>query len=67
MKREKGIRKEKGKEASRNDENIANLSLSDSDINHKRKVILKEAQKTLEVRQILGLVCKAMRRMCLKK
>ncbi|KAK5838879.1 hypothetical protein PVK06_007625 [Gossypium arboreum] len=49
---DRAMRKEKGKEVFRNDESIANLSLSDSDISNKRKFILKKVQKTWEVGKI---------------
>ncbi|KAG8495881.1 hypothetical protein CXB51_007510 [Gossypium anomalum] len=61
LKRDWGTRKEKGKEVFRNDESIANLSLLDSDISNRRKVILKEAHKTWEVGQNWVLACEAMR------
>ncbi|KAH1074118.1 hypothetical protein J1N35_026446 [Gossypium stocksii] len=54
LNRDKGMRKEKGKEDSRFDKSIANLSLLDSDINNRRKVILKEAKKICEVGKKLG-------------
>ncbi|KAH1047420.1 hypothetical protein J1N35_038204 [Gossypium stocksii] len=54
LKRDKGIRKLKGKGDSRNDESIANLSLSDSNISNIRKVILKETKKTWKVGKKLG-------------
>ncbi|TYH46461.1 hypothetical protein ES332_D11G337100v1 [Gossypium tomentosum] len=63
LKKDRGTSKEKGNEVFRNDESIANLSLSDSDISNRRKVILKEAQKTWEVGEIWVLVCEAMRRL----
>ncbi|MBA0812677.1 hypothetical protein Gohar_026621, partial [Gossypium harknessii] len=50
LKRDRGTRKFKGKGDSRNEESITNLSLSDSDINNRRKVILKEAKKTETIR-----------------
>ncbi|KAK5793310.1 hypothetical protein PVK06_034452 [Gossypium arboreum] len=54
LKRDRGMRKLKGNGDSRNDESIANLSLSDSDISNRRKVIVKEAKKTWEVGKKLG-------------
>ncbi|PPR91026.1 hypothetical protein GOBAR_AA29661 [Gossypium barbadense] len=45
----------KGKEESRSEEKIVNLSLSDSNINNRRKVILREAKQTWEVGKKLGL------------
>ncbi|KAH1055292.1 hypothetical protein J1N35_033357 [Gossypium stocksii] len=53
-KRERGTRKSKGKGDSRDDESIVNLSLSDSDISNRRKVILKEAKKAWEVGKKFG-------------
>ncbi|MBA0620938.1 hypothetical protein Godav_006603 [Gossypium davidsonii] len=49
LNRDRGARKEKGKEDSRFDKSIANLLLPYSDINNRRKVILKEAKKPCEV------------------
>lgn len=54
LKRDRGMRKSKGKGDSGIDESITNLSLSDSDINNRRKVILREAKKTWEVGKKLG-------------
>lgn len=54
QKRDRGARKSKGKGDSRIDDSIANLSLPDSDISNRRKVILKEAKKTWEVGKRLG-------------
>ncbi|KAH1097982.1 hypothetical protein J1N35_014903 [Gossypium stocksii] len=54
QKRNRGTRKSKGKGDSRNDESIANLSLSDSDISNRRNVILKEVKKAWEVGEKLG-------------
>ncbi|KAK5792340.1 hypothetical protein PVK06_033454 [Gossypium arboreum] len=53
-KRDMGARKSKGKGVSKNNESIANLSLSDSDISNRRKVILREVKKTWEVGKMLG-------------
>ncbi|KAH1039908.1 hypothetical protein J1N35_041651 [Gossypium stocksii] len=54
QKRDRGAKKLKGKGNSRRVENIVNLSMSDSDISNRRKVILKEARKTWEVGKRLG-------------
>ncbi|TYH93990.1 hypothetical protein ES332_A12G011100v1 [Gossypium tomentosum] len=53
-----GVLKEKiakGKEITRCEESMVNLSLSDSDISNRRRVILREAKKTWEVGKMLGL------------
>lgn len=55
QKRDRIWRKEKGRVASRSKEKIMNLSLPDSDISNKRKVVLWEAKKTSEVGKKLGL------------
>ncbi|KAH1091961.1 hypothetical protein J1N35_019218 [Gossypium stocksii] len=52
--RDRGAGNSKGKGASNLDESIINLSLSDSDISNRRRVILREAKKTWEVGKRLG-------------
>ncbi|KAG8493318.1 hypothetical protein CXB51_010713 [Gossypium anomalum] len=54
QKRDRGLRKQKGKRILRIDDSIANLSLSNSNISNRRKVILREAKKTWEVGKRLG-------------
>lgn len=54
QKRDRVLRKEKGKEAASNVQKIANLSLSDSDISNGRKVILGKAKKIWKVGKKLG-------------
>lgn len=46
---------EKGKAVVRCEDSIVNLSLSDSDINKRRRVILRKAKRTWEVGKKLGL------------
>ncbi|KAK5786932.1 hypothetical protein PVK06_041582 [Gossypium arboreum] len=55
QRRDRKERIEKGKAITRGEDPTANLSLSDSDINNRRRVILKEAKKTWEVGKKLGL------------
>ncbi|KAH1063662.1 hypothetical protein J1N35_028649 [Gossypium stocksii] len=54
-KRDRTWRKEKGRDEFIGKEKIVNLSLSDSDVNNRRKVILREAKQTWEVGKKLGL------------
>ncbi|KAG8473214.1 hypothetical protein CXB51_035176 [Gossypium anomalum] len=53
--RDRKERIRKGKMITRGEDPIVNLSLSDSDINNRRRVILREAKKTWEVGKKLGL------------
>lgn len=53
--RDRSLRKEKGKEKDSSAEKITNLSLSDSNINNRRRVILGEAKKMLKMGKKLGL------------
>ncbi|KAG8499712.1 hypothetical protein CXB51_006382 [Gossypium anomalum] len=52
--RDRGSRKLKGKGISNAEESIVNLSLFDSDIGDRRRVILREAKKAWEVGKKLG-------------
>lgn len=54
QKRDKGGRKERGKTTSNDKERTVNLSLSDSDISNRKRVILREAKATWEVGKMLG-------------
>lgn len=58
-----GVRKEKGKAATMNDERIANLLLFDSNISNRTKVILGEAKRTWEVWKNWASVCEERRRL----
>ncbi|KAH1063686.1 hypothetical protein J1N35_028673 [Gossypium stocksii] len=53
-KRDKALQKEKRKEVRKDDERIANLSLSDSNISNRIKVIIREANNTWAIRKKLG-------------
>ncbi|KAH1057720.1 hypothetical protein J1N35_035785 [Gossypium stocksii] len=54
LRRDRGKKKDKSK-ATSGEEKIVNISLSDSDISNRRKVILKEAKLTWELGKKLGL------------
>lgn len=54
-KRDKNLKKEKEREARMEDERIVNLSLSDSNISNKGRVILREAKNTWAIGKKLGL------------
>ncbi|KAH1107432.1 hypothetical protein J1N35_011200 [Gossypium stocksii] len=53
-KRDRSLHKEKGREFRKEDERIVNLSLSDSDISNRMRVILREANNTWEIGKKLG-------------
>ncbi|TYH18868.1 hypothetical protein ES288_A05G307200v1, partial [Gossypium darwinii] len=53
-KRDRAPQKEKGKEFCKDDERIANLSLSDSDISNRMRVILREANNSWTIGKKLG-------------
>ncbi|KAK5813390.1 hypothetical protein PVK06_028840 [Gossypium arboreum] len=55
QKRDRSRRKEKSSAASRKEDKVVNLSLSNSDISNRRKVILREAKQTWELGKKLGL------------
>lgn len=55
QKRDRALRRGKENEGACNVEKIANLSLSDSDTSNRKRVILGEAEKTLEMGKKLGL------------
>ncbi|PPR98008.1 hypothetical protein GOBAR_AA22653 [Gossypium barbadense] len=54
LRRDRGKKKDKSK-ATLGEEKIVNISLSDSDISNRRKVILKKAKQTWELGKKLGL------------
>ncbi|PPS13576.1 hypothetical protein GOBAR_AA07007 [Gossypium barbadense] len=58
QKRDRKEKIAKGKENTRCEDLTVNLSLSDSDISNRRRIILREAKKTWEVRKMLGLSVK---------
>ncbi|KAH1083863.1 hypothetical protein J1N35_023624 [Gossypium stocksii] len=53
-KRDRALHKEKGRESRKEDERIVNLSLSDSDISNRMRVILREANNTWAIGKKLG-------------
>ncbi|PPS01049.1 hypothetical protein GOBAR_AA19617 [Gossypium barbadense] len=55
QRRDRSRRKEKSSAASRKEDKVVNLSLSNSDISNRRKVILREAKQTWELGKKLGL------------
>ncbi|KAK8358523.1 hypothetical protein V6Z12_A04G026400 [Gossypium hirsutum] len=55
QRRDRSRRKEKSSAASIKEDKVVNLSLSDSDISNRRKVILREAKQTWELGKKLGL------------
>ncbi|KAH1090640.1 hypothetical protein J1N35_017897 [Gossypium stocksii] len=55
QRRDRSRRKEKNSATSRKKDKVVNISLSDSDINNRRKVILREAKQTWELGKKLGL------------
>lgn len=54
QKRDRSARRERGKTNSKEEERTTNLSLSDSDISNRRRVILREAKAAWEVGKKLG-------------
>ncbi|KAG8497544.1 hypothetical protein CXB51_008889 [Gossypium anomalum] len=55
QKRDRKEKLEKGKAVARCEDSTVNLSLSDSDINNRRRVIFREAKRTWEVEKEVGL------------
>ncbi|TYH95086.1 hypothetical protein ES332_A12G083300v1 [Gossypium tomentosum] len=55
QKRDRKEKLEKGKAVARCEDSTVNLSLSDSDINNRRRVILREAKRTWKVGKKVGL------------
>ncbi|PPS18921.1 hypothetical protein GOBAR_AA01660 [Gossypium barbadense] len=53
-KRDRALHKEKAKESRKEDERIVNVSLSDSDISNRMRVILREANNTQAIEKKLG-------------
>ncbi|KAK8317082.1 hypothetical protein V6Z11_A13G083800 [Gossypium hirsutum] len=58
QKRDQSKRKGKSNEELRREDKVMNLSLSDSDISNRRKVILRKAKQTWEIGKKLGLSMK---------
>lgn len=57
-KRDKAIKKQRGKDLGEQENVVVNASLSDSDISNRKRAILKQATKAWEVGKMLGLSIK---------
>ncbi|KAH1130482.1 hypothetical protein J1N35_001860 [Gossypium stocksii] len=58
-KRDRALHKERGKEVCKYNERIVNLSLSDSDLSNRMKVILRETKNTWAIGKKLGLIARS--------